>query len=209
MTLDTDPEFTYEGGSRKRKRGMPHDEWVYERVREGLVRDPEASAEDLRQRHPDLGMTLDQVRRVIAKVKERDERGEEGPRKYGSGAGRTRFEAEHRDFLLEWLSTTGSRKTLKNFGDALAIRFGLNMTESGISKALKRFRVCRKRLTKMDKRAFLPRNLEWTRRVSGATPLPDDRRFSSLEFFSPTSWHSRIHFLRRRDACHARHLLWT
>ena len=48
---------------------MPHDEWMYERVREGLVLDPEGARTTSGQRLPDLGMTLDQVRRVIAKVK--------------------------------------------------------------------------------------------------------------------------------------------
>jgi hypothetical protein len=51
---------------------------------------------------------------------------------------------------------------------ALMIRFGLEMSHSGLKDALNRFGICHKRLTKQDERAYTPANVELTRRSLSA-----------------------------------------
>lgn len=53
---------------------------------------------------------------------------------------------------------------LDNMADALMIRFGLEMSRSGLCDALKRHGICHKRLTKQDWRTYTPDNVELTRR---------------------------------------------
>ena len=150
MTLDANPEYMY--GTRGRKRRLPHEQFVYADVREGMGRGFTARwiCEEYRDR---LGMNLKQVERVMETIRANDYA---GPRLHGVGRGWDKIGDAQMEFLLRWLEDTGARKTSEMMCQMLRIRFGINITASGIRRALHRYRISYKKLTQMDKRAFTP-----------------------------------------------------
>ena len=158
MTVAEEPEHVY--GTRKRKNGLPHEHWVYAKIWR-LTQEGENALTIAEHDNRELGMTADEVAYVM---KTQRERGKAFPEAYGRPRGSGKFTMEHYDFFNQWLLETGARKTLKNMTDALMIRFGLELSRPGLCKALERHGICHKRLTKMDKRAYKPANVELTRR---------------------------------------------
>jgi hypothetical protein len=69
------------------------------------------------------------------------------------------------NFLLQRMRETGARVTLKWMCDQLHMYFGVDIKESGLSKALAAQNVCHKKLTQLNKEAFSEFNVELTRRV--------------------------------------------
>lgn len=157
MTLDANPEYMY--GTRGRKRGLPHEQFVYADVREGMGRGFTARqiCDEYRGR---LGMNLKQVERVMETLRANDYA---GPRLHGVGRGGDKIGDEQMEFLLRWLEDTGARKTSETMCQMLRIRFRINVTGSGMRRALERYRISYKKLTQMDKRAFTPAVRELTR----------------------------------------------
>ena len=132
MTVAEDPEFVY--GTRKRKNGLPHEQWVYSKI--WTLTQQRENARTISQHNGgELGMTADEVARVMSKQRER---GKPFTEAYGRPLGSGKFKREHYDFICAWLVETGARKTIENMVDALAIRFGLFMSQSGLKDALKR-----------------------------------------------------------------------
>ena len=80
-------------------------------------------------------MTADEVVRVMSKQRERNA---PFPEAYGRPRGSGKFAMEHYDFICEWLVETGARKTIENMASALMLRFGLDMSQSGLKDALRR-----------------------------------------------------------------------
>ena len=158
MTVAEEPEYVY--GTRKRKNGLPHEQWVYLKIWT-LTQQGENALTISQHNGGDLGMTADEVAYVVKKQRER---GKPFPEAYGRPRGSGKFAMEHYDFICEWLVETGARKTIETLASALMLRFGLDMSESGLKDALRRFGICHKRLTKQDKRAYTPANVELTRR---------------------------------------------
>ena len=145
MTVAEEPEYQY--GTRKN--GLPHEQWVYSQIWT-LTQQGEDALTISQHDGGVLGMTADEVSYVMKKQRER---GKPFPEAYGRSLGSGKFTMEHYDFICRWLLETGARKTIENMVDALAIRFGLFMSQSGLKDVLKRFGICHKRLTKEDKRA--------------------------------------------------------
>jgi len=158
MTVAEEPEYQYV--TRKRKNGLPHERWVYSKIWR-MTQQGENALTISQDNRGELGMTADVVARVMRKQRES---GKPFPEAYGRPLGSGKFTMEHYDFICQWLVDTGARKTIENMADALAIRFGLFMSRSGLKDALKRFGISHKRLTKEDKRAYTPANVELTRR---------------------------------------------
>ena len=73
--------------------------------------------------------------------------------------------AHHVNFLLQRMRKTGAQVTLDWMRDQLHMYFGVEITMSGMSRALAAHRVCHKKLTKLNKEAFSDFNVELTRRV--------------------------------------------
>jgi transposase len=158
MTIAEEPEHVY--GTRKRKNGLPHEHWVYAKIWR-MTQQGENALTIAEHDNRELGMTADEVAYVMSKQRER---GKPFPEAYGRPLGSGKFTMEHYDFICEWLVGTGARKTLNNMAAALEIRFGLEMSTSGLCVALTRHGNSHKRLTKQDKRAYTPANVELTRR---------------------------------------------
>ena len=78
MALDANPEYMY--GTRGRKRGHPHDQFVYANVTEGMRRG--LSALQIHGEYPRLAMSVEQLERVMNKIREDVE-----PRLHGVGRG--------------------------------------------------------------------------------------------------------------------------
>jgi len=123
---------------------------VYPIIREG-VRLGSTNA-GIATANPRLGMDATQVGWVRKKILRRG--GVAQPGRHGVGRGGEKIGEEQVAYLLGWLETTGARKTAACLKEALFMRFGLEVAESGVLAALKRYGISRKKLTKMDKRAF-------------------------------------------------------
>ena len=83
--------------------------------------------------------------------------------------------AHHVNFLLQRMRETGAQVTLDWMRDQLHLYFGVEITKSGMSRALAAHRVCHKKLTKLNKEAFSEFNVELTRRVRLLEPREETR----------------------------------
>ena len=137
---------------------MPHDQWVYATVNEGIRR--RMSASEIASEYAQLGMDATQVARVMKKINDRGV----NPLPHGVGRGGGVIKDEHIAFLLAWMEATGARKTTAEMCAVLFQRFGVHVTPSGMSAALQRHNITWKRLTRMDERGFNEEKVELTRR---------------------------------------------
>ena len=116
---------------------------------------------------PLRGMTTRGLNYVAKKV--RREAGAEPGRHGTHGNHKRTITDAHIDFLLDHMNQFGAGITLAWMCCLLEMCFGVKVTEGGLQKALKRRRISWKKLTKMNKLAFTPAVVEWTRRVRRAT----------------------------------------
>ena len=68
MTVAEEPEYVY--GTRKRKNGLPHEQWVYLKIWT-LTQQGENALTISQHNGGDLGMTADEVAYVVKKQRER------------------------------------------------------------------------------------------------------------------------------------------
>ena len=168
MTTSPNPQYWY--GNRARQRGLPHDQWVYATVKEGIRR--RMSSSEISSAYVQLGMDDAQVARVMKKIRERGV----NPLPHGVGRGGGVITDEHMQFLRDWMEATGARKTAAEMCTVLLQRFGVRMTPSGMSSALQRHDITWKRLTRMDERGFNEAQWELTRRFLWTRLALDKRR---------------------------------
>jgi hypothetical protein len=79
------------------------------------------------------------------------------------------------NFLLQRMRETGAQVTLDWMCLQIHLYFGVEITRSGMSKALAAHRVCHKKLTKLNKEALSEFNVELTRRVRLFEPREETR----------------------------------
>ena len=85
MTVAEEPEHVY--GTRKRKNGLPHEQWVYSKIWR-LTQQGENALAISQDNDGELGMTADKVARVMDKQRER---GKPFPEAYGRPLGSGKF----------------------------------------------------------------------------------------------------------------------
>lgn len=144
--------------------GLPHDQAVYDTVEAAV--NQHMTTRQMKDLAPLRGMTTRGLNHVAKRV-----RGEGGtePGRHGTHGNHKRTITDaHIDFLLEQMNQGGAGITLAWMCYMLEMRFGVKVTEGGLHKALTRHRISWKKLTKMNKLAFTPAVVEWTRRVRRA-----------------------------------------
>ena len=122
MTLNANPEYMC--GTRGRKRGLPHDQFVYADVSEGMRRG--LTALQAHAEYPRLSMSIKQLERVMKKIREDD-----GPRLHGDGRGGDKIGDVRMEFLPRWLEDTGARKTTETMCELMRIRFRIDISCGG------------------------------------------------------------------------------
>ena len=151
--------------------GNPFPQYVYDAVAPALAQ--RMSVEQMQVDVPALaGMRRRAVLQLARKVAAR---GRE-PGRHGVHRNHVRkVHAHHVNFLLQRMRETGAQVTLDWMRDQLHLYFGVEITKSGMSRALAAHRVCHKKLTKLNKEAFSEFNVELTRRVRLLEPREETR----------------------------------
>ena len=141
--------------------GLPFPQHMYDAVAAALAQ--QMSVHQMQVGVPALrGMSGRAVSLLAKKVAARGR----VPGRHGVHRSHTRkVRAHHVNFLLQRMRETGAQVTLDWMCDQLHLYFGVEITRSGMSKALAAHRVCHKKLTKLNKEAFSEFNVELTRRV--------------------------------------------
>jgi transposase len=149
--------------------GCPFPQHVYDAV--ALER--RMSVERMQVDVPTLAGML---RRAVLKLAKKVEAKGREPGRHGvHRSHRRKVHALHVNFLLQRMRETGARVTLDWMRDQLHMYFGVQITQSGLSRALAAHNVCHKKLTQLNKEAFSEFNVELTRRVRLLEPREETR----------------------------------
>ena len=129
---------------------MPFPQHMYDAVAAAVAQ--QMSVQQMQVGLPALiGMSSKAVLQLAKKV----EGGGRVPGRHGVHRNHARkVHAHHVNFLLQRMRETGAQVTLDWICDQLHMYFRVHVTESGLSKALAAHRVCHKKLTQLNKKAF-------------------------------------------------------
>ena len=141
--------------------GLPFPQHMYDAVAAAV-----AQQMSVHQMQVDLPALLGMSSKAVLQLAKKVEGGGRVPGRHGVHRNHTRkVHAHHVNFLLQRMRETGAQVTLEWMCLQIHLYFGVEITRSGMSKALAAHRVCHKKLTKLNKEAFSEFNVELTRRV--------------------------------------------
>ena len=151
--------------------GLPFPQHMYDAV---------AAAVEQQMSVPQMQVGVPALRgmpgKAVLQLAKKVEGGGRVPGRHGVHRSHTRkVHAHHVNFLLQRMRETGAQVTLDWMCDQLHLYFGVEITKSGMSRALATHRVCHKKLTKLNKEAFSEFNVELTRRVRLLEPREETR----------------------------------
>ena len=141
--------------------GLPFPQHMYDAV---------AAAVEQQMSVPQMQVDVPALRgmpgKAVLQLAKKVEGGGRVPGRHGVHRHHTRkVHAHHVNFLLQRMRETGAQVTLEWMCLQIHLYFGVEITKSGMSRALATHRVCHKKLTKLNKEAFSEFNVELTRRV--------------------------------------------